>query len=143
MEYRDLAARHGVEASVELFGPRPDVNSFLERADVFVLPTLYETFCLAAYEAARAGVPIVATPVSGVLELVGDEEGGLVVARTPESVANAIGRLLEDPALGRRLADEAGRRAAAFTWNRSAATVVDAYRRLGAVVAASSSSRST
>ena len=69
---------HGVTDRVRLIGPVP-LDSLLRmyrEYDVFVLPTLYETFSLAAFEAAASGLPLVAPAVSGIEELIGDGEAG-------------------------------------------------------------------
>ena len=74
--YRALAGSLGVGDRVAFFGPRADTETYYRAADVFVLPSLYETFSLAAHEAAAAGLPVVGTPVSGVSGLVGARRGG-------------------------------------------------------------------
>jgi glycosyltransferase involved in cell wall biosynthesis len=124
-----LAKRVGVADRVRFFGARADTERFFQAADVFVLPTLYETFSLVAHEAAAAGLPIVATRVSGVDELVGDE-AGLLVERTPESVGEALARLAADPELRSRLGAEGRRRALRFGWEQAAASILAAYERL-------------
>lgn len=127
--YRALAADAGVGAAVRFFGVRPDVERFYQAADVFVLPSVYETFALSAFEAAASGVPVVATPVGGVEELVGDE-AGLVVTRDEEAVAAALILLARDRDLRTRMGQRAHLRAAAFTWERAAEAVLELYDQL-------------
>jgi glycosyltransferase involved in cell wall biosynthesis len=87
------------------------VPELLASFDVFAFPSLFEGLCLAVIEAQAAGVPVVATPVGGIRETVVDGETGLLVPpRDPAALAVAIRRLLDDPDLARRLADEARRR---------------------------------
>jgi glycosyltransferase involved in cell wall biosynthesis len=124
-----LARRAGVADRVRFFGVRDDTERFFQAADIFVLPTLYETFALVAHEAAAAGLPVVATRVNGIDELVGNE-AGIIVERTPESVGRALARLAADPELRSRLGAEGRRRALGFSWERSAASVLAAYGRL-------------
>jgi glycosyltransferase involved in cell wall biosynthesis len=96
---------------VEITGARDDVPELLASFDVFAFPSLFEGLCLAVIEAQAAGVPVVATPVGGIRETVVDGETGLLVPpRDPAALAAAIRRLLDDPDLARRLADEARRR---------------------------------
>ncbi len=54
-----------------------------ELADAFVLPSSYETFSLVTFEAAASALPVLATPVNGVRELIEDGHNGfLIIART-------------------------------------------------------------
>jgi glycosyltransferase involved in cell wall biosynthesis len=125
--FRELARLAGVVDSVRFFGARRDVEQFHQAADLFVLPTEYETFSLVAHEAAACGTPVVATRVSGVEDLVGDMEAGILVARTPEAVGDALSRLAADDTLRRAMGAEGRRRIAELTWDHSAKAVVDLY----------------
>lgn len=126
--FRSIAAEAG--AQVSFFGPRAETAPFFQGADVFVLPTLYETFSLVAHEAAASGLPIVATATHGIAELVGDDEAGVLVDRDAQSVADALSRLALDDALRARLGAEARSRAGAYGWDRSVESMVDVYERL-------------
>ena len=112
------AERLGIADRVTFFGARRDVERWFQAADVFVLPTLYETFSLVAHEAAACGLPVVATPVHGIDELAGAGEAGLLVEPNATEVAAALARLVDDPGLRRRLGDEGRRRVASLTWER-------------------------
>jgi glycosyltransferase involved in cell wall biosynthesis len=101
--------RAGVESTVRLLGERSDVAELLRGAEIFVLSTRSEGLPLSVLEAMAAGLPVVASNVGGVPELVVDGETGLLVPPgDPRSLAAAIERLLQDPSLSRRLG-EAGR----------------------------------
>jgi glycosyltransferase involved in cell wall biosynthesis len=76
-------------------------------------------------------LPIVVTRVNGVEELVGDDEAGLIVERTPAAVGAALAGLASDPARRARQGKRAAARAAAFTWERAG----DAYLELFASLA--------
>lgn len=93
---------------VEFLGERDDVPDLLASFDVFAFPSLFEGLCVAVIEAQAAGVPVVATPVGGIVENVLDGETGLLVpTREPRALADAIVRLLNDPALAGSLAERA------------------------------------
>ena len=77
-----LARELGVERRVFLPGRVPDVAAWLRRADVLVHPARWEGFGLGVLEAMLAGLPVVATRVSSLPELVVDGETGLLVRRT-------------------------------------------------------------
>lgn len=129
-KYRDVLEREAVADRVRFFGPREDTERFYRAADLFVLPTLYETFCLAAYEAAASGLPVVATPVGGIDELVGDGAAGIAVERAAESVAAALARLAGDARLRARMGEIAHERAQGFSWDRVTERRLEIYRRL-------------
>lgn len=78
-------------------------RALFREASVFALPSRDESFAVAAGEAAAAGVPVVITPHVAIHEDVARASAGLVVPRTPDAFAEAIGRLLDDPALRARM----------------------------------------
>ncbi len=92
-----VAKLRGVADQVRFFGYHSDVAAFCQASDAFVLPTLYETFCIAAYEAAASGLPVIGTDVDGVRELIGDDEAGILIGRDPDAVAEALLQLIGDP----------------------------------------------
>jgi UDP-glucose:(heptosyl)LPS alpha-1,3-glucosyltransferase len=128
--FRALAARLGVAHRVEFFGPRSDTERFYRAADVFVFPTRYEAFPLVALEAAAAGLPLVATPVNGVEELLEGGEAGIAVERLPAAVADALVQLATRPDERARMGHAARRRATAFTWEDSVRRTLGLYDRL-------------
>ena len=85
-----------------------DVAATLRRAHVFLLPSEIESFGLAALEALSCGVPVVASRTGGLPEVVREgEDGFLLPVGDIESMAAAVGRILDDAALHRRLAANA------------------------------------
>ncbi len=107
-EMDELVRRHGLGARVHLVGERDDVPDLLPALDVFVMTSLYEGLPCAIVEAMRCGLPVVATAVNGVPELVVPEQTGLLArAGRPREVAAAVGRLLDDPGARRRMGEHA------------------------------------
>ena len=96
-QYKERAAGLGLERTVVFTGMQADVRPYLWAADAFVFPSSYETFSLVAYEAAAAGLPLIAPRLNGIDELIRDGENGFVVSRTPENVTAALKRFLELP----------------------------------------------
>ena len=93
---------------VQLLGERVDVPDLLASFALFAFPSQFEGLCVAVIEAQAAGVPVVATPVGGIVENVVDGETGLLVPPgNARALADAIVRLLDDPALARSLAERA------------------------------------
>ena len=130
-----LARRLGLGARVVFTGLRHDVPRLLAAVDVLALTSLYEGFPNVVLEAMATGAVAVATDVGGCRELVTSGETGLLVPpRAPAAVAAAVGRVLRDPALARRLATGARQRVeGAFSIDVMARRTMDAYlRRLDA-----------
>jgi glycosyltransferase involved in cell wall biosynthesis len=100
-----LVASRGLHHHVEFLGHREDVPALLADADVFVLPSRSEAFPNSAIEAMAAGLPVVATAVGGLRELIDDGRTGLLVPRPDDAgaLAGAVERVLADDALAARL----------------------------------------
>ena len=100
-----LTRELGLEDSVEFLGDRSDVERLLADADVFVLASYaVENLPFAVLEAMAAGLPVVATDVGALAELVRDGvTGALVPARDPEALAGAVTGLLADSDRARAL----------------------------------------
>lgn len=123
--YRALAASHGVAGQIRFLGFRRDLPDLMMAADVVVLPSRAEAFGLAVAEALYLGVPVVASRVGGLPEIVDDGvDGFLVTPGDAEALAGAILRLLGDPAL-RKTLGAAGRARIADRF--SFATMMRAY----------------
>jgi glycosyltransferase involved in cell wall biosynthesis len=91
----------------------PQVRTLLHGAAALVIPSIYEGMPLVVVEAMDAGVPIVASAVSGIPEVVEDgETGWLVPPEDPEALARVLEGVLTDPAEARRRGEEGRRRAA-------------------------------
>jgi glycosyltransferase involved in cell wall biosynthesis len=106
-------AGQGLSTQVELLGARPQgaVREALGRATIFTLPSQIapggdrDGIPVSLMEAMASGAPVVSTRVSGIPELIEDEREGLLVPpRDSQALAAALGRLLDDKTLRRRLA---------------------------------------
>jgi glycosyltransferase involved in cell wall biosynthesis len=110
-ETRRYAAELGLEGAV-LFPGRVEIGAWLERAGIFVHSSRWEGFGMVLLEAMLAGLPVAATRVSAVPEVVSESETGLLVdAGDWQGLSRALDELLSDPARARALG-EAGRRRA-------------------------------
>ncbi len=118
--HQRLADDRGVGDAVRFLGHRADPARLYQAADAFVFPTSYEAFSLSMLEAAASGLPLLVPPVNGAAELVGDDEGGLVLDRTEAAFARALALLVVDPARRRALGATARDRASTYTWERVA-----------------------
>lgn len=92
----DLIRRHGLEEQVHLLGPRyhDEVLALYGSMDLFVLCSITEGMPVVLMEAMRAGIPLIATAISAIPELIGD--GGILVPPSaPEALADAIQAIAE------------------------------------------------
>ena len=124
------ARRLRIAEHVRFFGFRRDTERFYQAADIFVFPSVYETFSLVAFEAAACGLPVVATRLNGVEELVGSNAAGVMVPRSAEAFAEALSYFATHPMERRAMGDVARRRASEFTWTRSTDSVLRVYSEL-------------
>ncbi|MFL5929765.1 MAG: glycosyltransferase [Gaiellaceae bacterium] len=101
---RALVRELGLEQTVMLVGPRTDVADLLAALDVAVCCSDFEGSPLSVMEYMAAGLPVAATRVGGVPELIDDGLHGLLVEpRNVESLADAVERLIRDPDLRQEL----------------------------------------
>jgi glycosyltransferase involved in cell wall biosynthesis len=131
--YQRLADSLGVGEAVHWLGVVRDMPVVYELADAFVLASGYETFSLVTFEAAASGLPILATPVNGVRELIEDGCNGLLVAPEPGAIAERLRQLAADPVLRERLGAAARRSALAFSWEEMVVKHESLYEQLAGV----------
>lgn len=113
---RSTAARLGLSEAVEFAGYVPDIRALLQEADIFLIPSLWEGFGLAAVEGMNAALPVIASDVAGLREVVGpDGQAALLVdPAQPASIAAAIRRLAASPELRSRLGQNGFERSQTF-----------------------------
>lgn len=126
---RRLARELGLRDRMLFVGEREDVPDLLPAFDVFAMASRYEGLPCAVVEAMRCGLPVVATAVNSVPDLVAPGESGLLVpAGRPEMLARAVDALLDNPAAADRLASEGQARAGApFDARRLSAVLDEVY----------------
>jgi glycosyltransferase involved in cell wall biosynthesis len=106
-----LVNQLGIASHVHFTGSRSDIPYWLAGTDVFVFPSQWEGLGIALLEAMAAGLPVVATAVGGVREVVVDGQTGfLVPAQDPSSLVNALLQLANDPGLRTRMGQAGQRR---------------------------------
>lgn len=128
-ELRSLAAERGVASQVRFLGHRDDVPALLSESDVFVLTSRSEAFPNSVMEAMAAGLPVIATAVGGVPELVQHRANGILIpADDRAAVVQALRDLIDDPAgaaaLGRAARETIQSR---FSFTRMVSSFEDLY----------------
>lgn len=130
---RTLVAEFGLETEMRLTGPFPqrEVFGHLRSLHVYVQSSAFEGLPNALLEAASLGVPLVATAVGGMAEILDDGETGLLVPHgDPAALAHAITRILSDDDLALALSDGAKRLARDLSPERERGEWLELYRRM-------------
>lgn len=129
---QELVDRLGVSDSVRFLGTiqHEYLPSLYAVADLLVLPSVYEPFGKVLIEAMACGKPVIATKVSGIPEVVVDNETGILVpSKRPDLLARAIIRILFNMELAKKFAFRGRERVVSlFTWKKVAERVLETYK---------------
>lgn len=124
-----LVAARGLGDRIRFVGSRPreDIRALLHRSDAFALASRLEAFGIAALEARAAGLPVVTLKASGARDFLADGQDALL-AEDDRGLAEALRRLILDPALRRRLAAGAAARPEGVDWTEVGPRYLAEYR---------------
>ncbi|MCD6306178.1 MAG: glycosyltransferase family 4 protein [Deltaproteobacteria bacterium] len=127
--YRTLARRLGIEKQIIFAGVTHEVESYYLAADIFVMPSIFDTFGMAVLEAMAAGLPVIITPKVGARDLVTEGLHGFILQENPQpaELAAKIGLLL-DPRRRSKMGEAARTMALQHTWDRAADEMEAVYR---------------
>jgi glycosyltransferase involved in cell wall biosynthesis len=125
-EMQRLASNLGIRERVHFLGRRPDVPQLLKLADLYVHASNSEGFGIAAVEAMSAGLPVIASDVPGLKEVV-EGAGRLVPPGNEEALAKTIDEILRSKQMRQRMADASQKRAAYFTIDRTVNSLIRIY----------------
>ncbi len=125
-----LATELGVGDQISILGPlvRWRLLQAYASADLMVLPSLFESFPIVLLEAMAAGLPVVASRVGGIAEVVEEGRTGLLVEPgNPRDLAHALELLISDPKLRRAMGRRGRERAQDYSWDMVAQRVRQVY----------------
>ena len=122
-----LAREKGIADFVEFCGMQSNVYPYLHDADIFTLPSIYEGNPMTIIEAMGTGLPIVASRVGGVPDMISDGESGLLVEPEPQSICAGLTRLVGDAALRQRLGLAARKQSQTFSAEHMAWDYISCY----------------
>jgi len=121
-------------ANVHLIGkiPHDDVYHWLRASDLFVLPTYNEGLPNALLEAMACGLPVIATNVGGIPEVVRHGQNGILIeARNVNTLYQSIEKMLADPEIARNMGSSANRLIQQnFSWLNNAGKMMEIYKEL-------------
>ncbi|UCD15410.1 MAG: glycosyltransferase [Candidatus Omnitrophota bacterium] len=116
-----LVEKLGLNIDITFLGKinNEDIPKYMVNADVFILPSLSEGFPMVILEAFASGLPIIATKVGGISEIIKEGVNGfLVKPRDPEAIAERVIYLLQDDHLKNKIIQENIRESNLYSWNK-------------------------
>ena len=119
----------GIQEQVLFLGSQTNIYPFLQEADIFLLPSRYEGMPMTIIEAMGTGLPVVASAVGGVPDMLTHQESGLLVSNGTEAIADAVCTLLESENLRRNLGTAAKIRSEAFSARYMAKAYSEVYKK--------------
>lgn len=127
-QLQDLITKRQLNDEVKLLGHISNIPEWLLTADIFLIPSKWEGFGLAAVEAMHAGLPVIASDVAGLNELIRGKElvGHLINPKDPHAICAALQNLMQKPELRAQFGAAARERAKDFDIEK----MVEAYCRL-------------
>ena len=128
-EIEAYAEELGIREKVIFHRSQSDVHPYLHDADIFLLPSQFEGMPMTIIEAMGTALPIVATAVGGVPDMLKDRESGMLVPCSPEAVAEAVCALLESGELRRKIGTAAKAESEGFGAEHMARAYTEIYSR--------------
>ena len=126
-EIQQYANTLGIQDKIHFLGNQTNVYPFLREADLFLLPSKFEGMPMTIIEAMGTGLPIVASNVGGVPDMLKDGISGLLVSCEPESIAQAVLQLLNSKDLRKTLGTNALEDSRVFGADHMAQCYCDVY----------------
>ena len=126
-EIKLLVHKKGLQENVEFLGLCTDVKALMNTADIFCLPSDYEGMPMTLIEAMATALPIVATNIGGVPDMIRDGVEGLLCESNPASVADALINLIEDESLRKKMGQAALLKAQNYSSKNMAEKYLELY----------------
>ncbi len=129
LKLKNLAKSLNLEDKVIFLGFREDIPNILHKADIFLQTSLWEGFGLAVLEGMAAGLPVVASNVSGIREVVTEKsEAGFLIDPTSEAdIADKLNQLINNHDLRFKMGRNAQKQAAKFDIHQTVQQYLDLY----------------
>lgn len=128
-QIKDKVKELGLENSVEFLGLKSDVYTYLHQADIFVLPSHWEGMPITLIEALSSGLPIVASNVGGIPDIIIDNKTGVIVDVNKKEIAEGILKLVNSSELREKLGRAALKDSIRFSSTNMTNQYLDIYRK--------------
>ena len=124
-EFQDIIQRMNFEKRVHFCPQTSDILSFYAAADIYVAPSLEDSFNLPVLEAMACGLPVIVSVKAGVSDFLTDGEDAMLLAEptSADALEKILASLLQDRQLRDKLAGNGAAKAGTFTWDRHAELV--------------------
>jgi len=121
-------AKYNLEKNVFLLGKKTKASRYLKAFDIFVLPSVKEGFPFVILEAMSAEIPIIATTVGAIPEILENEKSGILVPpKNSKALVGAIIELLDSPQKQKNLAENAKQKLANFSLSQTLSQTYSLY----------------
>ncbi len=130
--YKGKASALGIENRIKFLGRIEQIHHIFKECDIFICPSIYESFGLAALEAMACGIPVLVSKHSGISELIEDSKNGLLLDDPTDAteITDKIKTLLKDSRLMACMAKESRKLAIAHTWDSVCNKTFDIYKEI-------------
>lgn len=126
-EMEQLAKSLQIESSVEFAGLQSNVYPWLHNADVFILPSKFEGMPMTLIEAMGTGLPIIASAVGGVPDMLKNQESALLIEGKEEQLICSLNKIYHDESMRRMLGQNALKKAIEFSSQAMAQKYIEIY----------------
>ncbi|MCK5131895.1 MAG: glycosyltransferase family 4 protein [Candidatus Sabulitectum sp.] len=127
-ELEELVSDLSLNGVVEFLGTCDDIPQLMRDSDIFFIPSLWEGFGIAAVEAMASGLPVVASDVSGLREVVGSEAGLLVDPASVEDMSVALKKLICDSDTALEMGSHGPEKASNYSLEACAVSHINLFR---------------
>ena len=124
---KDAVAANNISEHVKFLGQQDNVYSFLNKSDIFILPSLYEGVPMSLIEAMGTGLPIIVSGVGGVVNIVENNISALIIKPIQSEIVDALSKLIPDNDLQIKLGKNALKNSVKFSSTEMAKEYIDIY----------------
>lgn len=126
----EMVRENKCDKYIHFMGLQDNVKPFLENADIFILPSKYEGVPMSLIEAMATGLPIIASNVGGIPDMIDNYESGILITPNKEELKKTIEELSENEGLRKKMGENAYIRSREFDSSKMAERYIAVYKEL-------------